>query len=168
MKIQIDLVKFNKDFQVFKNQIEFVLKKIAVDFTRDFLANTIRNTTLGDSELNFDMYLQRQKEYGYLPVQGLAKGSWVTELNTPSGIIDGVYDTQGTGEAARKFFEPEMQNFKLGDTVYITNRLHYIQLDANGDVAIQKTFSLSSQIFDSVVKKVNRMVLKERLKPIGT
>lgn len=168
IKIQVDLVKFNKDFDVFKNQLEFILKKIAIDFTRDFLANTIRSTKLGDATANLDLYLQRQKEYGYFPVQGLAKGSWVTELNNPSGVVDGVYDTQGTGEASRKFFEPEMQNFNVGDTIYITNRLHYIELDAEGDVAIQKTFSLSSQIFDSVVKKVNRIIIKEKLKPRGS
>lgn len=165
--VQVDLVKFNRDFEKFKNQLEFVLKKIAIDFTRDFLANTIRNTKLGDAQANLDLYLKRQKEYGYFPIQGLAKGSWVTELNNPSGIVDGVYDTQGTGEASRKFFEPEMKNFNLGDTIYITNRLHYIQLDARGDDAIQKTFSLSSQLFDSVVKKVNRVLLKENLTARG-
>lgn len=156
--ITVDMLKFNNDFDKFKNNLQEALKSIAINFTRIFLEKTIKNTKLGDSEANLDLYLQRQKEYGYLPVQGLAKGSWVTELNNPSSVVAGVYDSQGTGEANVKFFEPEMKNFNLGDSIYITNRLHYISLDAEGDVAIQKSISISSQIFSSVVKRANEML----------
>lgn len=156
--ITIDSVKFNRDFDKFKNQLQQVLKSIAINFTRSFLEKTIDNTKLGDAEKNLESYLARQREYGYKPIQGLAKGSWVTELNNSSNTIEGVYDTQGTGEASRKFFEPEMKNFNLGDSIYLTNRLHYIQNGAKGDVAIQKSISLSSQIFSSVVRRANEVL----------
>lgn len=160
IKIQVDLVKFNKDFEKFKNQFELILRIVAVDFTRKFLASTIYFTKIGNAEKYMEYYLQRQKEYGYLPIQGLAKGSWITKLNSPSNDVAGVYDSLGNGKASVGIFEPEMKNFKLGDTVYITNKLHYIELDANGDKAIAYTYSTSTVLFKQVVDRINNKVLK--------
>lgn len=160
--VQVDLVKFNRDFEKFKNQFELILREIAVDFTRRFLIEVIGRTNIGDAQTFLDLYEERQKKYGYFPIEGLAKGSWITELNNPSGIISGVYDTQSRGEAVQEFFEPEIKNFKLGDTVYITNKLHYIEFQANGDLALARTYSRATNIFDSVVKKTNRLLRKQR------
>jgi hypothetical protein len=165
--VGVDTVKFKRDFEVFKNQLQELLQQIAIKFTREFLIEVVSKTKLGDAQAYMELYKQREKEYGYRPIEGLAKGSWITELNNKSDVVEGLYDSTGQGKAVTTTFDTEMRNYKLGDTIYITNKLHYIELQADGDSALATAYARSILIFEKTVNQTNRVLTKNSLTPRG-
>lgn len=89
----------------------------------------IENTPYGSVEDYVELY-NRPSRLKYLPAEaGYAKGGWVMEMNKP---FSSMFFTKADSENAlntKYFNESRSLNYKLGDTVYITNNVPYVAND---------------------------------------
>ena len=113
------LLEFSKKFRTTleKGVERFVYK------TADIL---IQSTPYGDDVLYSDLYEQRQRKYGFKPIAGLAKGSWLMSFDEVVNIPEVAYDNRSGGKSQARIHAIS-QEYQLGETVYITNSVPYIE-----------------------------------------
>jgi hypothetical protein len=90
----------------------------------------IDNTPLGDSIKWESLYLKREKSIGLEPIEGFAKGSWRVSM-------DGTLEMQtlygqDSDEMTASLIRQDLNQYKLGETVMISNFGPYIvELEKN-------------------------------------
>lgn len=172
ISLKVDFTAFNKSLDELVKYHRELFTTMAVTLARDILVRLIRKTKIGDPSRIAEggayaqLYEERQATKGYDVRVGLAKGSWITELNTVTPEGAALYDSNNTNVALRTTFETEMKNFKLGDVINLHNSLDYITEDAEGDVAIAETFAASSRIINSAIRKSYRGMGKIAVKNV--
>lgn len=175
VSVKIDMKDFNKSVDELLKYHKKLFTELAVNLSRDILRRLVTKTKIGDAVEFLPEYEQRYKDKGFLPKEGLAKGSWVTELNTvsPEGAV--FYDSTESGVAITRTFETEMMNFKLGDTVNLHNSLPYIRQgqdgskgNADGDVAIAEVFAERTRLINLAIRQSYRQLSKSAIKNVGS
>jgi hypothetical protein len=86
----------------------------------------IQSTPYGDSKTFEGLYKKREKQYGFKPIEGLSKGSWLMSFNDPVFINEIAYDNSSGGKSQARN-HAIAQEYQLGETIYITNAVPYIE-----------------------------------------
>ena len=88
-------------------------------------ATAIDNTPLGDSIKNEASYIARQERIGLEPIEGYARGSW--RVSTDGTLEQQALYGENSDEMAGSIIKGDLQSYKLGETVMISNLGPYIR-----------------------------------------
>lgn len=90
----------------------------------------VENNTLGDDEKHQELYQRRFVRTGglYQPIAGLSSNNWQVTVGSspdaPGGFVQEYYTSNGKGGASVE--SAARLDFKVGQTVYVTNVVDYI------------------------------------------
>lgn len=167
--IKMDSKAFQESVKALADMYERMLVIAVMKASEAFLTNIVMNNPLGDSELFQEFYRERQKTSGYDPIQGLSKGSWITELNAVTPEREGLYDSTGAGKAVTLTFKTEMRNFKLGDVIYFHNSVDYIESpQVDGAELVVKAYAEREAILKKAFSEARSYIRKELSKAKGS
>ena len=93
--------------------VEMAVRRVAFAIDRAL----VMSTPVGNPDL-----WKRPAPKGY--VGGRARANWIPTLNTPSQVPSERKDKQGSATIA--LLAPVTQNYRLGDTLWLSNSLPYI------------------------------------------
>lgn len=93
--------------------VEMAVRRVAFAIDRAL----VMSTPVGNPDL-----WKRPAPKGY--VGGRARANWIPTLNTPSQVPSERKDKQGSATIA--LLAPVTQNYKIGDTLWLSNSLPYI------------------------------------------
>ena len=151
MKMHIQTSKLQAQLAKLKGEVTTRLETTAKRFAIMVVVEATGKTPLGNSELNMDYYLQRQKETGLLPEEGIARGGWYVDT-------DGVLSMQtiygrDSEDKAISFAKTSIQEYKLGDTIMIANRGPYIEkLEAGYSPQAPRGVGIVKPTLDAVMR----------------
>jgi hypothetical protein len=133
--LSIDVSKLILELKEYKVDVQRRLENMVSGFSYELALTAIDNTPLGDSEAYIKLYKRREKAYGLLPEEGLARGGWQVSLD---GSLDfqQIYGS-GSGDTAGAAVKIHMMNYKLGEEVIIGNKGPYIKYLENGSSTTQ-------------------------------
>lgn len=100
--------------------------EIAVrSFSYRVILTAIETTPLGDASMYLKWYERRHAQYGLLPEEGFARGSWQI---SKSGLFteQEIYGV-GSGEQAAAYAQSDLSEYRLGNGLYIGNNAFYIK-----------------------------------------
>lgn len=140
--LTVDATDTIKSLQEYKIQLEEKMKQ-AVWKTMHYWADVIINVTpVGDLNAFMGYYIRRKEIYGWQLKPGLLMGNYTVTLNSPDTTFDsGSFDNIAGANFHGKVRYAE-NNYKLGDTVYITNNTPYLyQQGINAGGAIEAGYS---------------------------
>lgn len=132
MQISCDTSKLEQSLKKFHEEAVRKLEGMVQKFSYIVAWTAIDNTPLGDSIKWEKLYLRREKAIGLEPVEGFAKGSWRVSM-------DGTLEMQtlygeNSDEMAASIIKGDLESYKLGETVMISNFGPYImELEKNFD-----------------------------------
>lgn len=104
--------------------IERKLKNMVEGFAYEFTLTAVSKTPLGDADTNRTRYLDREFKYDLDPIEGFARGSWQASLDGSLKFQE--FYGQNSGSNAADSVKLTMQNYKIGQKVYIGNFGPYI------------------------------------------
>lgn len=125
MRVQVNTADVLEDIKRYKKEIERKLKAAMSVYIYQAVLIASENTPLGDAERWMSLYDYRQRNFGLKPEEGFARGSWqVNERGNFSqkeiyGISSGVIAAQDAEEYV-------LNNYTIGDTIYVGNTGPYI------------------------------------------
>jgi hypothetical protein len=125
MFISSDTSKLEESLKKFHEEAVRKLKGMVQKFTYTIAWTAMDNTPIGDSEKWQSLYLLRQKKIGLEPIEGFAKGSW--RVSTDGTLEMQTLYGPSSDEMALTLVKADMMEYKLGDTVMISNFGPYIK-----------------------------------------
>jgi len=113
------LYSLEKAAELIEQKLKNMVREVALDVVQ---AGT-ENTPLGDSNLFMSLYLDRQKDTGLSPIEGVAQGAWIVSFGELFFVphYGGDSYNDAIGEATM-----DMQQYKLGQPFRIANTAPYI------------------------------------------
>jgi hypothetical protein len=123
--LSVDTSQLEQSLKAFHEEAVRKLGGMVQKFSYTVAYTAIDNTPLGDSNKYEDFYLDREKRLGLEPMEGFAKGSW--RVST-----DGTLEMQelygpSSDEMAASIIKGDLESYKLGETVMISNFGPYIR-----------------------------------------
>lgn len=137
MKISSNAAELVKYVQDLKEEIDRKLRYTVCKFSANMVGIAAKNTPLGDSDLNDDLYLRRYRELGLSPIEGLARGGWQAGTSQSSYFRE-VYGSNSDQIAVSDAFENMYTQYNLGEDIYVSNTGPYI-------LALQANYSDQTQ-----------------------
>jgi len=124
MQITCDTSKLEQSLKKFHEEAVRKMEGMVRKFSHIVAWTAIDNTPIGDSVKWEALYLLRQKNIGLEPIEGFAKGSWRVSM-------DGTLEMQtlygqNSDEQASSLIKQDLMQYKLGETVMISNFGPYI------------------------------------------
>lgn len=124
MQVTCDTSKLEQSLKKFHEEAVRKMQGMVQKFSNIVALTAIDNTPLGDSVKWEPLYLLRQKNIGLEPIEGFAKGSWRVSM-------DGTLEMQtlygqDSDEMAASLIKQDLTQYKLGETVMISNFGPYI------------------------------------------
>jgi len=130
MHITCDTSKLEKSLRLFHKEAIRKMEGMVQKFSHIVAWTAIDNTPIGDSLKWEDLYLLRQKNIGLEPIEGFAKGSW--RVSTDGTLEMQTLYGQDSDEMAASLIRQDLNQYKLGETVMISNFGPYIvELETN-------------------------------------
>jgi hypothetical protein len=130
MQITCDTSKLEQSLKKFHEEAVRKMEGMVQKFSHIVALTAIDNTPIGNSIEWKDLYQKRYEEIGLEPIEGFAKGSWrismdgTLEMQTLYG--------QDSDEMAASIIKQDLNQYKLGETVMISNFGPYIvELEKN-------------------------------------
>lgn len=125
MNISSNIDAVSTSMKHLEDEINRKLVGMVQEFAIAATTEAIDNTPLGNAQLYEKQYLARQRRIGLRPEEGFARGSWRVS-------VDGTLDIQelygkGSGDTAVGIAKQDIQEYKLGDTIMISNFGYYIK-----------------------------------------
>lgn len=146
LNLKVDTSKLLKQIQEYKEQVEKKLIKMVQLFSYNITLQAINNTPYGSlvnpdtGELNNLYFIPaRAQEYRLTPQPGHAKGGWILSFGSSSRNRMGVVATSEEAENVKLNAEIQSKEYKLGETIYITNNIPYVN---NVGIVLEKFGSL--------------------------
>ncbi len=130
MQITCDTSKLEQSLKKFHEEAVRKMQGMVQKFSYIVAWTAIDNTPLGDSLKWEDLYQKRYDEIGLEPIEGFAKGSWRVSM-------DGTLEMQtlygqNSDEMAASIIKSDLNHYKLGETIMISNFGPYIlELEKN-------------------------------------
>jgi hypothetical protein len=130
MQVTCDTSKLEQSLKKFHEEAVRKMQGMVQKFSYIVAWTAIDNTPLGDSIKWESLYLKREKSIGLEPIEGFAKGSWRVSM-------DGTLEMQtlygqDSDEMAASLIRQDLNQYKLGETVMISNFGPYIvELEKN-------------------------------------
>lgn len=131
-----------KDLEEYQKSVVSGLESMVRGFAYEISQHAINNTPLGNAEQYLNLYRRRYEATGLYPQEGFARGSWQATNKTEAQGIQANYGAD-SGATALLQAKTSLTNYKLGETVYITNTGPYINLLEGG---------LSAQAPEGIIK----------------
>lgn len=124
MQVTCDTSKLEQSLKKFHEEAVRKLGGMVQKFSHIVALTAIDNTPIGDSIKWEALYLERQNLIGLEPIEGFAKGSWRVSM-------DGTLEMQtlygqDSDEMAASIIKQDLNQYKLGETVMISNFGPYI------------------------------------------
>jgi hypothetical protein len=155
MKITCNTAALEESLKAFHKEavagMERMVRKLS--YTISFTA--IDNTPIGDSALHRSWYDRRTNDpsfqsFGLNPIEGFARGSW-------RASTDGTYEMQSiygkeSGQQAEYKIRMDLADYKLGETVMISNFGPYIKSLENNYSSQTRGQGIVSPTVDSVMR----------------
>lgn len=123
-----------KDLEEYQKSVVSGLESMVRGFAYEITQHAINNTPLGNAEQYLSLYRRRYERTGLYPQEGFARGSWQATNNVEPHGIQANYGTDA-GSVALLQAKTSIANYKIGETVYITNTGPYINLLEGGSSA---------------------------------
>ena len=144
--ISIDVSKVLEELKAYHTDSINRMQNMVRGFAYIISQTAIDNTPIGNSEQYFKLYERRQRQTGLKPIEGFAKGSW--QVNKSGDFsIQQVY----SGGEALRLITTDLQNYKLGDTLYIGNKGFYIRLLENNYSSQTNGLGIMQPTLDSIL-----------------
>jgi hypothetical protein len=130
MQVSCDTSKLEENLKKFHEEAVRKMQGMVQKFSHIVAWTAIDNTPIGDSLKWEDLYQKRYDEIGLEPIEGFAKGSWRVSM-------DGTLEMQtlygqDSDEMAASLIKQDLSQYKLGETVMISNFGPYIvELEKN-------------------------------------
>lgn len=124
MQVTCDTSKLEESLKKFHEEAVRKLGGMVQKFSHIVALTAIDNTPIGDSVKYEALYLLRQKNIGLEPIEGFAKGSWRVSM-------DGTLEMQtlygqDSDQDAASLIKQDLNQYKLGETIMISNFGPYI------------------------------------------
>ncbi len=124
MKIICDTSKLEESLKKAHEEAVRKMQGMVQKFSHIVALTAIDNTPIGDSIKYESLYLYRYKKTGLEQIEGFAKGSWRVSM-------DGTLEMQtlygqNSDEQAASLIKQDLMQYKLGETVMISNFGPYI------------------------------------------
>lgn len=124
MKIICDTSKLEESLKKAHEEAVRKMQGMVQKFSHIVALTAIDNTPIGDSIKYESLYLYRYENIGLEPIEGFAKGSWRVSM-------DGTLEMQtlygqNSDEQASSLIKQDLMQYKLGETVMISNFGPYI------------------------------------------
>lgn len=148
--IKCDTSELEKSLMEFHEQAVKKMQGMVKIFSYMVSLTAIDNTPLGDSIKFETLYLSRQASLGLEPIEGFAKGSWRVSLDD-SIEMQTLYG-QNSGEMAESIIKSDLDAYKIGETVMISNYGPYIMQLENHYSRYNKHQPIMQPTVDSVMR----------------
>jgi hypothetical protein len=130
MQVSCDTSKLEENLKKFHEEAVRKMQGMVQKFSHIVAWTAIDNTPLGDSLKWEDLYQKRYDEIGLEPIEGFAKGSW--RVSTDGTLAMQTLYGQDSDEMAASLIKQDLNQYKLGETVMISNFGPYIvELEKN-------------------------------------
>ena len=130
MQVSCDTSKLQEDLKKFHEEAVRKMQGMVQKFSHIVAWTAIDNTPIGDSIRWEALYDKRYKEIGLEPIEGFAKGSWRVSMDGTLQMQT-LYG-QDSDEMAASLIKQDLLQYKLGETVMISNFGPYIvELEKN-------------------------------------
>lgn len=146
IKVSTDVLL--KQLQEYKLQVQRKLTGMVELFSYNITLEAINNTPYGSfvnkdtGEINSLYFIPaRSSEYHLQPEPGHAKGGWILSFGSSSKYKLGVIANSENADNVKVSAENSAKDYKLGETVYITNNIPYV---ANSGIVMPNFGSLEN------------------------
>ena len=151
MFIEANLKQLAEEIEKYKFEVKRKLENMVRGFTTELTFKAIAATPLGNAAKYPAMYANRAPSW--LPQEeGFARGSWQASLSSSPGIQN--IPGRSSGSDAYSLAQAYMQQYSLGQTVYIINKGPYIAALNAGD-SPQASQGIMSQIQAPQIYAIN-------------
>lgn len=148
--ISVDVSTVLKELEAYHKDTVRRLEQMVRGFAYIVSKTAIENTPLGNAEEYFKLYELRQNRTGLEPLEGFARGSW--QVNTSGQFsMQAIYGAT-SGSEALTLIKTDLENYKLGDTVYIGNKGFYIRLLENNYSSQTNNLGIMQPTLDSIMQ----------------
>jgi hypothetical protein len=132
MRVTCDTSKLEENLKKFHEEAVRKMEGMVRKFSHIAAWTAIDNTPIGDSMKWEDLYDLRKRTIGLEPIEGFAKGSW--RVSTDGTLEMQTLYGQDSDEMAASLIKQDLMDYKLGETVMISNFGPYIlELEKNFD-----------------------------------
>ena len=131
MVLQSNLDQIAKEIEAYKIEVKRKLENVVKHFVVDaIVASAIQINPLGDARKFANFYKRRQLATGLLPIEGFSKGSWQVSFSQSS---EPQYNyAPDSGGKATELAKSKIENYELGQTVFVLNIGPYINVLQSG------------------------------------
>lgn len=149
--ITCDTSALEKQLQEFHKEAVRKLEGMVQKFIFTLSFTAIDNTPLGDAELYLDAYVERMFSLGLQPIEGFARGSWQVTFDSDYPEVQELYG-QSSGKVAESAIKIHLMNYKLGQSVYVSNVGPYIEKLENNWSGQTMGMGITQPTIDSVMR----------------
>lgn len=148
--LTIDAKSFEKDMMLFLEELTSRIEKGVEQFITDITYILIDDTPYGDVDKFLNLYEIRQEKYGFDIAPGLAKGSWLVTTGSLYMLGAISYD-KPNGYYSKIRTKQTVQEYTIGETVYITNSVPYIlELNEGSSKQLPQGFKSSLEKIETI------------------
>ena len=148
--LTFDTSKLEASLDKAKVEINRKLGGMVQKFSYAISISAIRNTPIGDSEAYALKYAQRFAKLGLEPIEGFARGSWRVNMNSPDTMLHEIYGAD-SGGVAEQIISIHLEEYKLGDSIYISNVGPYIEKLENNHSLQTRDMGIANPTFESIL-----------------
>lgn len=150
MQISCDTSKLEQSLKKVHEEAVRKMQGMVQKFSHILAWTAIDNTPIGNSIEWLDLYLEREKRFNLEPIEGFAKGSWQVSMNGTSKMQT-LYGPNSDEQAA-SIIQQDLQSYKLGQTVMISNVGPYILELENNYMRYNKKQPIMQPTVESVYR----------------
>lgn len=148
--IKCDTSKLEAHLKKFHEEAIRKMQGMVRIFSYMVAVTAIENTPLGNSIKYLDYYLSREKQLNLQPIEGFARGSWRVSMDGTLEMQE-LYG-QDSDEMASSLIKSDLEQYKLGETVIISNLGPYIAKLENYYENYNKQAPIMQPTIDSVMR----------------
>lgn len=138
-----------KELEAYLKETTRKFENMVRGFSYIISETAIENTPLGDANAYFSMYQSREQRLGLQAKEGFARGSWQVSSTGQFSVQE--FYSFSSGDQALSLIKTNLNNYKLGDTVYIGNKGYYIEVLENG-YSQQAPLGIMKPTIESIVQ----------------
>jgi hypothetical protein len=130
MQIACDTSKLEQSLKKFHEEAIRKMTGMVQLFSYWVTFEAIENTPFGDADDYAALYNNKARKSILKNAKaGMAKGGWIIEMNKPYTSWWFMQADTENAENVKQSADYRSENYKLGDTVYITNNVPYVSRD---------------------------------------
>ena len=161
MQVKANIEDLLKSFDRVQEEIAARLRYMAVDFAYKITLKAIDTTPIGT--MNPSYLIDSRRDY-YAPEPGTAKGGWRVSFDEQDWVGSWVIAENKEAKNIKNRAENKLSQFKLGDTISISNDVKYITQEGftmpqfgslEGGYSKDAPYGIFEPTFDSIMSVYN-------------